>query len=398
MRLLILSSSTGGGHDMRARSLSEWCRALAPPDDAGNGIEIFRYQALEESSGLYALGVGIYNWIQKKWPALHHLYFNFLEVFQVSASEHTLLGKKKFAAFLKATQPDLIVSVHAHTNHAFRKMAQCTLPGLRFVTYCGEMHGGYGFSRHWVDPEADGFFGATEAICEAARRQGMPATRVHHAGFLLHPKFYGPALTPTARAEHIRDLLGLDPDKPLLLLATGANAAQNHRAFLAALDGAGIELQIVALCGRKHEAIAQLEGMAGQWPRLSVRALGYQEHLFTLLQCADAVVARPGTGTTSEAIQAGCPIWFNAIGGIMPQEWITVKYLRSRQLRPPLIRRPRDLVDAVKQQLLDPATLCATKDAMRGLRPEPTPQDLVTTLQGLTSTHNKQTPDPSTLA
>ncbi len=371
---------------MRARSLSQWCGTPASASvDSGHHIEVARYQALEESSCLYAFGVGIYNWIQRRWPALHHLYFNFLEVFQVSASEHTLLGKRKFADYLRQTRPDIIVSVHAHTNHAFRKVAQRTLPGLRFVTYCGEMHGGYGFSRHWVDPGADAFFGATSAICDAARALGMPDDRVHHAGFLLHPRFYSEPLSAAERAETIRNTLQLDPGRFLLLLATGANGAQNHGAFLDALHAAGLAIQVVALCGRDEAARARLEAMASRWPGLTLRALGYQDHLFTLLQCADTVVARPGTGTTSEAIMAGCPICFNAVGGIMPQEWITVKYLRSQSVPATLIRRPRDLVAALSARLDAPDLLEAAKDAMRRLRPTAQPSDLITRLRGLTS-------------
>ena len=67
---------------------------------------------------------------------------------------------------------------------------------------------------------------------------------------------------------------------------------------------------------------------------VTIRALGYRDDMFELMQIADAVVARPGTGTTSEAIMAGCPLLLNTLGGIMPQEWITVKYLRSHGIQP----------------------------------------------------------------
>ena len=115
MRILILSSSTGGGHDMRARSLESWCRKLSTDSEP---LETFRFQALEESAGIYKFGVELYNWIQKKCPWLHLLYFNWLEIFQISASERLLLGKAKYIAQLEAIRPDVIVSVHAHTNLA----------------------------------------------------------------------------------------------------------------------------------------------------------------------------------------------------------------------------------------------------------------------------------------
>ena len=106
-RILILSSSTGGGHDMRARSLVAWCERQEA------AIDCTRYQALEASSKVYQFGVALYNSIQKHCPALHHLYFNYLEVFHVSAHESLLLGKQRFIELLETSQPDCIVSVHA---------------------------------------------------------------------------------------------------------------------------------------------------------------------------------------------------------------------------------------------------------------------------------------------
>ena len=96
-RILILSSSTGGGHDMRARSLVAWCERQEA------AIDCTRYQALEASSKVYQFGVALYNSIQKHCPALHHLYFNYLEVFHVSAHESLLLGKQRFIDLLETS-------------------------------------------------------------------------------------------------------------------------------------------------------------------------------------------------------------------------------------------------------------------------------------------------------
>ena len=58
MNLLILSSSTGGGHDMRAFALKEWWI------NRGYAAEVFH--PLEQTSALYRFGANLYNFIQKK--------------------------------------------------------------------------------------------------------------------------------------------------------------------------------------------------------------------------------------------------------------------------------------------------------------------------------------------
>lgn len=386
MRILILSSSTGGGHDMRARSIEAWGQQLST--DTQNWSTA-RYQALEESAGLYSFGVGLYNWIQKKCPWMHHVYFNWLEVFQISASERLLLGKAKYIAKLKEVQPDLVISVHAHTNHAFRSIAHATLPGVPFVSYCGEMFGGYGFSRHWVDPQADAFIGATDAICIAAEKLGMPKERIYSGGFLLKPKFYAAPMEQSERRAYLEEVLELNPDRFTLLLSTGANGAQNHSQCITAMTEANLPIQVVALCGSNQQTLKQLQSLQEQLPELPIRPLSYQEDMFPLLQACHAIFARPGTGTTSESIMAGCPILFNTIGGIMPQEWITVKYLRSKGIEAPLIKDTSRLINTLRSIVDDRTKYKATKLAVTTLRPIHQPKDIFEYLIALVN-HTRQ--------
>ena len=379
LRILILSSSTGGGHDMRARSLRQWCEKHSP---AGS-IVTTQHQVLEDSSALYRFGVGIYNWIQRHWPLLHHLYFNCLELFHVSARPRLLLGKARYKKLLEQTQPNIIVSVHAHTNHAFRVIAQETLSGVRFVTYCGEMTGGYGFSRHWSDPGADAFIGATSEICQAAIAHKMPVEKVYHKGFLLHPNFYLDSKDDDEKSKSLAQNLDLNPDLFTLLLSTGSNGAVNHIAFLKNLETSGLQLEVIALCGHNHAAKSAIEKLSKGFRFLSVRALGQQDDMRPLMSISDAIVARPGTGTTSESILAGCPIFFNTIGGIMPQECITVRYMRARGIDAPLIRRPSDLSTYLRPFIESQSDRERARQAIDSLQPDNEPSQIVAFLREL---------------
>jgi processive 1,2-diacylglycerol beta-glucosyltransferase len=192
MRFLILTSSTGGCHDMRARAFAEWAQA-----EPQFGITVESHRPLEESHGLYAFGVETYNWIQRTAPRLHHLYFNFLEVASVIRSARPL-GADRFRAVLERTRPDVVLSVHDSLNHTFFDFARSVLgrDRVRCVTYCDELHGGYGFSRHWVNPAADLFIGVVPETCEAAARWGMAPEKTLIGGFMTRRFFYEPVGTP----------------------------------------------------------------------------------------------------------------------------------------------------------------------------------------------------------
>ena len=220
MRILILTSSTGGGHNMRASSFVHWTRELYG-HPAANEIQI--HKCLENTHSLYRFGVGLYNRIQRYAPWAHHAYFNFLEVAGLHYKRSRLLGVERFKAILDHVRPEVILSTHGSLNHGFFDLAREHLgrDRVRCVTYCGELFGKYGFSRHWVNPDADLFIGAVSRDVRHGAQTGY-AERTHDGGRLSCSTraFYRPHLSADERASLLVGL-GLDPDRFTVLLSTG---------------------------------------------------------------------------------------------------------------------------------------------------------------------------------
>jgi processive 1,2-diacylglycerol beta-glucosyltransferase len=375
-RLLILSSSTGGGHDMRAQALRDWV-ALDPSQH----WEVRQHQALETAHGFYRFGVWFYNFIQRHAPFLHHLYFHELELLSLFRHPRWIMGGQKFCELVREFAPHVVVSVHGSTNHGFFELVRQTLGArdVRCVTYCGELSGGYGFSRHWVNPSADLFIGAVTETAEAAQKLGMPADRNKVGGFLLRPDFYQPRLSTEQRASLAREL-ELDPLRFILMLSTGANGALNHTFFLRALAAAGLSLQVIALCGRNEKEKQNIQAMSAHWPQLKVCALGRREDMAGLMDLADAIVTRPGTGTTSEAILRQCPLILNGMGGIMPQECITVKFCRRHHLGE-VITTAKEFIRSVQRMAQHQDHRDEVRQRMQKIRPIGDPTDLLSNLR-----------------
>jgi hypothetical protein len=91
-----------------------------------------------------------------------------------------------------------------------------------------------------------------------------------------------------------------------LLLTTGAVGANNHLALLDALLGSPQRPQIIVLC-RPQSVWQEVATWATLHPELPVRPVAFTDRMAELLQCVSAVVARPGTGTTSEALLERVP-------------------------------------------------------------------------------------------
>ncbi|WP_185694543.1 glycosyltransferase [Puniceicoccus vermicola] len=380
-RVLILTSSTGGGHDMRARALKSWSET---EEGRKFGLSVEIHQALEDTHGLYGFGVNLYNRIQQFWPKLHHIYFNFLEHASLHDSAEKIWGRHRFIERVREVQPDLIVSTHAHLNHGFFELAKWALPGRRIkcVTYCGELSGGYGFSRHWVNPKADLFIGAVEETCDAASTFGLHDDRNWLGGFMLDPSFYQEPSTDEERAQYLRDEFDFDADRFVLVLGTGANGANNHIRALNSLYEARVYPQVVALCGRKSETVEEILAWQKEHPLLPVRPIPYYRQMSCLLSAASAVVARSGTGTTSEAILSRCPLIFNGIGGVMPQECITVKFCRKNGIGI-LLPRTHQLPAIIREWMQEPEKREIVVNSMDRVRPKRHPLDILGKLRSL---------------
>ena len=372
MRWLILTSSTGTGHNMRADSLRQWAERVY-----GDAVEVRIHHALENTHALYRFGVGLYNFIQRHAPILHHVYFNYLELAAMHRHARKILGRDTFTALIKDWRPDRIISVHAHTNHGFFDLARAALPDRppRCITYCGELSGGYGLSRHWTNPRADGFIGATREICAAARAVGTPDDRVLFGSFLLRPAFYASEAELEAAAAAKARRLGLDRAAFTLLLSTGIAGANDHLAILRALVATGKKLQVIVLCARNTLVRERVEAFALAHADLTIRTLGQTELMPGLKRLASALVARPGTGATSEAILLGTPLIHNGIGGVMPQELITVQYCRQHACAL-FASSPRDVAAHALRLLDSPALLAEQRNRLADARPSGSPENI----------------------
>ena len=105
---------------MRANSLKAWTET--PVGRAAN-LEVSIHQTLESTHLLYRFGVGLYNFIQRRCPYTHHLYFNYLEKVPHFDSGRMIRNRHRFQEVVCREEPEIVVSTHAHLNHGFFELA-----------------------------------------------------------------------------------------------------------------------------------------------------------------------------------------------------------------------------------------------------------------------------------
>lgn len=371
-RWLILTSSTGSGHDVRSYALLEWIRREAP-----ESVEAQVWHILEESSWFGWFGVQIYNWIQRHAPWMHQIFWQFAELWGFLIGYGMPWGGRKIRRRLLALRPDLIISMHDALNGPYFALARKVLgPGeLRCATYCGEWSAGFGFSRHWVDPSVDFFIARSESVREEAVRRGVPRERTRVFRNLLRPDDVMLPVTEEECRRH-RLELGLRPDTFTVMLASGALGADRHSRMLEALEPLGERVQVIVLCGKSKKAYERVSRWSRNHPalRLSIRA--FEPQVRRLFTSADCVVTRGGSNMLAECVNYRRPVLFHAERGMMPQEYCTRRFIERAGIGY-YLRRPQDLHRAVAGWIEAPSRFDATVSRFDLLPQARSPQELI---------------------
>ena len=133
IRILVLTSSTGGGHDARAEAFAEWCFLLYQ-----HAVDVRIEQMLEKSSVVNRSGVNFYNWIQLKLPILHTAFFALVELLSILNRRSVALGGSYYRQVIEEYKQHLVFSVHDCLNRGYFPEARKILGvnRVRCATYC----------------------------------------------------------------------------------------------------------------------------------------------------------------------------------------------------------------------------------------------------------------------
>ena len=374
VRILVLTSSTGGGHDARAIAFRRWVRKIY-----GWEVEVRVESMLEDSSRIARFGVAFYNFIQKRAPWLHHPYFVLVEGLSYLNRSRVTLGRRYYSEVICNYKPHLVLSVHDCLNRGYFQEARTMLgkENVRCATYCSEYAGGYGYSRNWVEPSVDLYISRTHTAKNYAVTQyKLDPEKIIVRGHFLVPRIYEEKLSAFERHRFITERLGLRSDRKIIFLATGGMGANNHLSLLPAIKQYSETFQVLVVCGRNNESFMKVRNWKRNNPNLSCHVEGYCNEMHLFMQVSDLVITRGGTTTCSEALHYECPIIFNGLGGVMPQEKLTAKYFLQDNSAE-IISKPADLERLLMDWSRFPERFRDLKRRFRNMRFKDGPSEVI---------------------
>lgn len=247
-------------------------------------------------------------------------------------------------------RPDMVVSLIPNFNRALYRAMQRVMPEVPMVTILTDMAD---YPPHfWIERQPQYFICGTEHAYEQAIQLGHPPQRLFRtSGMILNPRFYEPVVVDRGPD---RIALGLDPDRPTALIMFGGEGSAAMLTIARLLDAAGLDVQIIAICGKSKKLEAALRAMPR---RIAMHVEGFTREVPRFMRLADFFIGKPGPGSISEAVAMGLPVIIERNHWTLPQERYNADWVEEQGVGISLRSFKRQIVGAV-ERMLDPERRC----------------------------------------
>ena len=371
-KLVILSASSGSGHTRAGEALEAAAKDMP-------GIASVRHiDVLEYGSALLGeLYADLYKQMVSKTPTLWGWWYDKSdtpwkgEYFRVAMERSQL---KPLMECLKAEAPDITICTHFLASDIVSYMLQHEQLSTRHAVVVTDLH----VHALWLCHQFERYFVSTDESSYYLRQIGFPDDRISVTGIPIHPVFSQPM-----DREALRKMHAVDPSLPVVLLSAGTFGMESSIVAVRALMHMEVPAQIVALCGKNDELLAEVVHATETAPaHLKFRALPYATDMHEWMAISDLMIGKPGGLTLSEAMASALPmILLNPIPGqeeinaasileqgvaVSPTDVVTLPYKVDLLLREP--QRLAGMRDRMKQ-LAQPRAAYTILETLLGAQP-----------------------------
>lgn len=393
LRVLLLSSDTGGGHRASAAALSAALLALYPGRVRVRTVDFW----VECAGGAYARFPAQYAFLAKHpwlWKATYEA-TRFPPIRAVVEGSASVMAGGNVRAAFERYAPDLVVSVHPLVNTLSMRVlagmqAETGVPRPAFVTCVTDLGGCH---PTWMHRGADALYVPTDAVRAVSAKMRVPPCVVRQYGLPVREDFWTEGAVEALRREkagvadddevvegegeqegggsrrptkdELRERLGVRPGVPVLLVVGGGDGVGNLGPVAKSIAAKiGREhgkdaAQLVVVCGKNETLRAALQKHKWQIPTI---VNGYVDNMCDWMRACDVLCTKAGPGTIAEGLICGMPI---LITGYLPgQEEANVNYIVAAGAGE-YARRPAKIGAVAARWVSDPGARAAMAAAAR---------------------------------
>lgn len=296
LKTLILSCSTGEGHNSAARAVQKTLAESGVPCELVDALRFAGEKTRE-------LVTASFNDIAVRAPAVFGLAYKAGGRFSATGlTSPVYLANSLYARALS----DYV------TENGFDSVVCTHLFPMEAVTFLRRHHAlparcyavltDYTCIPFLEETDMDGYFLPHDVVREDCLRHGMPAERLFVTGLPVARRFLSTPEMPQARRA-----LNLPEDQTLFLIMTGGIGCGNVLDLCdAVLREYRKPFALYVLTGRNAELLEQIHARYGADPR--VRALPFTDQVHLYMAAADVLLSKPGGISSTEAAAVGVPL------------------------------------------------------------------------------------------
>ncbi len=296
MKILILSVTAGQGHNATAKALAGLLKERSHEVEVVDTFQktnkmlytfVDKGYLLAASRFKRLYGQGYYRLEKRKSNSYTPSFARFANKFIA----------KKLNRYIRENSPDVIVCAHVFSAMLLDIIKQKY--GLEAKTI--GIVTDFAMHPYWEETlRLDRVVLANDFLIPAALRKGFKREQIVTTGIPIQPKFAAHIEKREAKVK-----LGIDPDKPLVLLMSGSMGYGNMIKLLKELDAGGRDFCIASVSGNNKKTYLAIE--KEKWQK-KIYNIGFTDKIDLLMDAAECIVSKPGGLTASEALAKRLPM------------------------------------------------------------------------------------------
>ena len=295
MKALVLSCSTGGGHNAAAKAVYEALR--------GQGIQAEYMDAFQLTGENTARRVGnFYVQTVQHVPAAFGAAYRLATVISSPRRKSPVYFANKLVSgkledYIRDNQIDVAVVSHLYPAETLTDLKANGKTDIPVIVVCTD----YTCIPFWEETKCDAYILPHPELTEEYEKRGVPREKLFPYGIPVSQGF----LQRNDR-EKARQLLGL-AQKPTHLIMTGS-MGYGHIGQLVReiLDRKEKQHQIVVICGSNRKLYRELKEQFRGTEALKL--VGFTTRVSAYMDAADVLYSKPGGLSSTEAIVKGIPL------------------------------------------------------------------------------------------
>ncbi|HCW54299.1 MAG TPA: UDP-N-acetylglucosamine--LPS N-acetylglucosamine transferase [Clostridium sp.] len=290
-KVLILTISTGQGHNQAATSVSESFKK--------SGYQFIRHDFLARNSkflnNIIVIG---YELMASKFPKIYGWFYDFTNKPMVNnlLDIPFIIPKRKVAKLVNEINPDVIVGTHALSTRIVSNLKKEGLD-IPYILTVTDFKAHYTYISNYVDAYITGSNYTKNSLIE----KNIPSDKIYPIGIPIDKKFY----VNVTHADELKD-----DEYFNLLLMSGSFGLDTIFIVMKELLKNKHKLRITVVCGKNNHLKKILTDYCNNntFVNKKIHILGFTKDIPYLMDYSDVIVSKPGGLTVTESIVKNIPL------------------------------------------------------------------------------------------